>query len=239
MTDRDVEAIESELSKRDRLVNAWLAAGADANVDTVAQLSGASGSYASRIGRSLADGEITEAAVDEARVPELVEAYERRLETGAVGERAGGSAQSGAGTEESAPSGGPAPRGEPPDGTAPPSGEPGQSPGTGQPPREGPPPETSAGGGQRRPPAGMGERDRESTGPGVSVPQEDRYVPVEVLAEIDNALSLYEEEARYEVQHSSPQGPQNQVALAKLFVLQKTRALLGDAAENAVTLDET
>lgn len=62
----------ADLTKRDRLVNAWLAAGWDANVATVASLTDASESYASQVRQSMEDDEIDADAI---AVPNLVDRY--------------------------------------------------------------------------------------------------------------------------------------------------------------------
>lgn len=212
MSNLDTGDADRDLTKHDRLVNAWLAVGHDATVDTVASLTGASESYASQVRQAMENGALSDDEVDEATVPGLVERY-RRADASADDESVGGTA----GDDRSAP----------PDRPQGPSRSPSQS----APPRQ---PHAGDGYPPPQPPQDRAPRPAES-----SPKNEDGlYVPVEVLREIDATLATLENEARYRVENVPSQRPQHQSALAKLYVAQRARAMVGDAADGAVPADE-
>lgn len=80
MSDSEVSAREADLSKKDRLVNAWLAAGPDAMAKNIAEITDSSIAYASRIKSEMEDGDIGEEEVDEVRDEALVDEYADRLQ---------------------------------------------------------------------------------------------------------------------------------------------------------------
>ncbi len=233
MEEFDADDPETGLSKHDRLVNAWRAAGRDANVETVASLTGASQSYASQVRQALESGDLSDGEVDAATDPALVERYEEQLrmasadggdpaENGGEGQ---GTRQAGhqTGRQRSQPSAGEqaGPQGQPrttDQGTAPPRQPP-------RPPRQPP---------QAQPPRQQPQQDRRE-----SIQAEDGlYVPTSALQEIDETLAVLAEEAQFEVENVPPQQPQHQAALARLYVARRARSLLGDAADEAVPADE-
>lgn len=79
MSQSDLDDREEDLSKKDRLINAWLAAGPETYAKTVAEIAGASTAYASRIKSQIEEGEITDDDVEDIRDEELVNRYTDRL----------------------------------------------------------------------------------------------------------------------------------------------------------------
>ncbi|MEA5388049.1 hypothetical protein VB773_19450 [Haloarculaceae archaeon H-GB2-1] len=79
MSDTEPETIAEDLSKRKRLVNAWLAGGPDVKNSVIAEIAAASTGYASRIRNNMKSGEISEAEVQDERDEELVDAYTEQL----------------------------------------------------------------------------------------------------------------------------------------------------------------
>lgn len=243
------------LSKRERLVNAWLAADGDATVTDVADLAGASRSYASQVRQSLEDEDgLADERVEEMTDEDLIATYERRLgdegegtaaEQGerkatapdADGDGASDDALGNDGAAASSTDGGDGLRGDSED--RPDPLEPWSRADTDRqiptPPRRQPP-----GPPQPTPTAapsadGRGQprlsRDGEDADEGL-------YVPAGVLREIDETLAVIEDEASFEVENVPPQHHQRQVALAKLYVAQRARNLLEDARDEAVPAEE-
>ena len=265
MANLDADDGETDLSKHDKLVNAWLAAGRDANVETVASLTDASPSYASQVRQAMEEGDLSEDEVEATTVPALVDRYEERVEAAATGAETadGGSAESesenaenGAGASET-PQGAPEQRHQRPSqspdenprpssgrgrqgpyrrGEAPVQRQPPQPPRPPQrPPANRPPPQQEDPASQQR----SGRAQTDPTRGREPVQGEDGlYVPAGDLAEMDETLAVLEDEARFQVENLPPNQPQYQVALAKLYVARQARSLVGDAADDAVPADE-
>ncbi len=226
MANSELPDREADLSKKDRLINAWLAAGPDAMAKNIAEITDSSVAYASRIESQMEEGEIGEDDVEAVRDEALVDEYADRLERIAQEE------------EEGDASGG-----ESPDAT----GDTGSS-GT-EAPEEADQRQPSVREARRQHQERQQEaaRERETgqhppqrwpSGQSGQQPQQSREafpadaegsVPVERLRELDELLAAFEEEAQFEVQHL----PQSQAAEAvgKLFVAGKTRSLLREAVE--------
>ncbi|WP_226022937.1 hypothetical protein [Halomicrobium salinisoli] len=231
MADSELDDREADLSKKDRLINAWLAAGPDAMAKNVAEVTDSSVAYASRIESQMEDGDIGEDDVGAVRDEALVDEYATRLER--LAQRDGDAT---AGTEGGGQSSGNSDRRRPSTREAQqhhqqrqqeaaqrretaqqppqqgPLGQPQQ-----QPPQQQPP--------QQQPPQQLPQRS------GEGFPDDAAgSVPVERLRELDRVLCAFEEEAQFEVQHLSRS--QAAEAVGKLFVAGKARSLLRDAVED-------
>ena len=83
MADSDVDELESELSKKQRLINAWIAVGPEGKTTDVSDLTNSSRGYASDLRRAL-EGEADEAiehdVIQNAYHPDLVEKYRSDLD---------------------------------------------------------------------------------------------------------------------------------------------------------------
>ena len=82
MANRDVDKLEEELSKKQRLINAWMAVGPEGKTTDVSDLTDSSRGYASDLRRALEgeDGdEIDIGEIRDAYHPELVEKYRNEL----------------------------------------------------------------------------------------------------------------------------------------------------------------
>jgi len=82
MADRDVDELESELSKKQRLINAWIAVGPEGKTTDVSDLTDSSRGYASDLRRGLegeAEEDVEHDEIQEAYHPELVEKYRSEL----------------------------------------------------------------------------------------------------------------------------------------------------------------
>ncbi|MFB6164596.1 MAG: hypothetical protein ABEJ31_05505, partial [Haloarculaceae archaeon] len=87
MSDRDLDELAEELSKKHRLINAWIAAGPEAKTTDVGEVTGASRGYASGIRRALegeGDEQIDDEELREAYHPELVDRYRSELDEDAL-----------------------------------------------------------------------------------------------------------------------------------------------------------
>lgn len=87
MADRDVDDLEEELSKKQRLINAWIAVGSEGKTTDVSDLTDSSRGYASDLRRALEGEDEEEMGMDEIRDayhPELVEKYRSELGQEAV-----------------------------------------------------------------------------------------------------------------------------------------------------------
>lgn len=87
MADRDADDIEADLSKKQRLVNAWIAIGPDGKTTDVSELTDSSRGYASDIRRGLegeSDQEVSFETIEDAYHPALVQKYRSELGEDAV-----------------------------------------------------------------------------------------------------------------------------------------------------------
>src|SRR6056297_1523433 len=87
MANRDVDELEAELSKKQRLINAWMAVGPEGKTTDVSDLTDSSRGYASDLRRALEGEDEDEIDIDEIRDayhPELVEKYRNELGTDAI-----------------------------------------------------------------------------------------------------------------------------------------------------------
>lgn len=75
----DLEDHEAGLSKKDRIINAWLAAGPEAMAN-IAEITDSSIAYASRIKSQMEEDELGEEEVEEVRDEALVDEYANRLD---------------------------------------------------------------------------------------------------------------------------------------------------------------
>lgn len=87
MADRDVDELEADLSKKQRLINAWIAVGPEGKTTDVSDLTDSSRGYASDLRRGLEGDEEEQIEMDEIRDayhPELVAKYRSELGDDAV-----------------------------------------------------------------------------------------------------------------------------------------------------------
>lgn len=87
MANRDVDELESNLSKKQRLINAWIAVGPEGKTTDVSELTDSSRGYASDLRRALEGEEEEEIDIDEIQEafhPELVDKYRSGLGEEAV-----------------------------------------------------------------------------------------------------------------------------------------------------------
>ncbi|WP_226010828.1 hypothetical protein [Halomicrobium salinisoli] len=221
MADSELDDREADLSKKDRLINAWLAAGPDAMAKNVAEVTDSSVAYASRIESQMEDGDIGEDDIGAVRDEALVDEYATRLER--LAQRDGDAT---AGTEGGGQSSGNSDRRRPSTREAQQHHQQRQQEAAQrretaqQPPQQGPLRQP-----QQQPPQQLPQRS------GEGFPDDAAgSVPVERLRELDRVLCAFEEEAQFEVQHLSR--PQAAEAVGKLFVAGKARSLLRDAVED-------
>jgi hypothetical protein len=80
MANTDLAERESDLSKKDRLVNAWAAADDDTSAGVVADVTDSSLSYAARVKSSIEEGDIEEETLDDVRDEALIEEYATRIQ---------------------------------------------------------------------------------------------------------------------------------------------------------------
>lgn len=87
MANRDVDDLEADLSKKQRLINAWIAVGPEGKTTDVSELTDSSRGYASDLRRALEGEGDEEVALDEiqdAYHPELVAKYRSELGSEAI-----------------------------------------------------------------------------------------------------------------------------------------------------------
>ncbi len=87
MANRDVDKLEEDLSKKQRLINAWMAVGPEGKTTDVSDLTDSSRGYASDLRRALEgenEDEIDIGEIKDAYHPELVEKYRSELGKDAI-----------------------------------------------------------------------------------------------------------------------------------------------------------
>jgi hypothetical protein len=242
MGDRDVADIEADLTKKQRLINAWIAIGPNGKTTDVSEVTDSSRGYASDIRRALegeSDQEITMDEIQEAYHPSLVQAYRSNVGTDAIDgswpfmselrrtppsepDRSAGSPPahgtgpgSGAGTEP------------PPPTTGPPSQSPAKpvsTPGEPQPPA-GPGP--GAGGPPTAPPQyGPQTTETQPAGGPSQLPTAGQLL--ERLRALDNTLGTHQRVAQTEINSAPPQSVAQSIAISKYNLVVETRQALGD-----------
>lgn len=189
---------QDELSKKERLINAWLAAGPEAQATTVAELTDASTGYASEINTDIEEGELDDEEIEAARDEDLIETYADQLEQS---DDAGGNQEAGGeqpAQQRSQPPRQQPPQQQPPQGQQPPPQQSQQVPPQGQQPPQAPPqqpPQPQ----QQQPPQGPPQQTQQGLPAGGQ-----QSVPVSQLQELDDLLAIYEEEAQFEAQNLPP-----------------------------------
>lgn len=210
------------MSKKDRLITAWLAADDDTRAGAVADVADTSLSYAARMGNELDEGELTDEDIEIARDDALVETYSERL---ADHPSAGGDANEtadGPSTETQETTGAASPETGESAASAP--GQPQQP--THVPPQQRHPPRLpqqpaggSQSGGQPAP-----SQSQSRTPPNQLPTNGQESVSVDALQLLDGLLVTYEEEAHFDLQNLPPTA--TAAAVGKLFIIQQTRSRL-------------
>lgn len=223
---------EEELAKKDRLINAWFAVGEDASPGDIADVTGASPAYASRIRSELTEGEIPEEEVEDIRDDQLVDEYAARLDQLAQDETEETEDETEADMEQPAdeepePTAEPEhpqePRQESAHQQAPPRQQPQQAqrpPQQGQQPPQRTPPRQQS---QPAPQSQHSQQVQQSQQEGLAGEQ-GQTIPVEQLVELDEMLAFIQDEAHFELQNLPPQD--RGAAAGKLFVAQQARGAL-------------
>ena len=219
MADSQIAPAEEELSKKARLINAWLAVGSAAKATNIAEITGASTAYASRVKSDMDADEISDDAVANARDEALIEAYTTRYQqftehtddAASTNEQAPTDTQPAADASDHHALQGDQQYGERDESTASQEASPPQQPGPHSPAQNATQHSSQAPQSPSQPPATL-STDGQQT------------IQAEQLRELDDLLATYEREARFDLRNL----PSDQTAAAagKLFVAQEARSNL-------------
>lgn len=209
MASSDLRERDTDLSKKDRIINAWLAVGLDAKAKHIAEVTDASLAYASRIASQMEANEISEDDVAEIRDEALIEAYGDQLAQFTQQEH-DAAAMTTEETDQSAETES-ANDGVTDQSNAQHAGDEGEQ--------------------QTHHLPQHSQQPSHHDTDGKTVTYEEPLladsggtVATDQLRELDELLAMYEEEAQFERHHLSPQDAAT--AVGKLFIIQQTRSKL-------------